>query len=144
MNRVKKDNPFGFLSMLDDILQNDPLEVWNPQRPNSPAANIKETEDNFTLEMAAPGRAKEDFNIAIEDNVLTISSERKHAKETKDEKEQYTRREFRFTSFSRSFTLPEEVKQEEITAAYTDGVLTISVPKDTEAKLAQKRTIAIS
>ena len=144
MSLVKRNTRFGFPSLFDDLFLNDRLDGWNTQRSQVPAANIKETEDDFKVELAAPGLSKEDFNIAVEDDVLTISSEQKHSSETTDEKERYTRREFRYSSFSRSFSLPEEVKQDEISAAYTDGVLTISVPKNKEAQLAQKRTIAIS
>ena len=144
MSLVKRNTRFGFPSLFDDLFLNDRLDGWNTQRSQVPAANIKETETDFKVELAAPGFKKEDFNISVEEDVLTISSETKKITETKDEKERYTRREFTYSSFTRSFTLPDEVKQDEITAEYNDGVLTISVPKDTEVQLAQKRTIAIS
>lgn len=144
MSLVKRNTRFGFPSLFDDLFLNDRLDGWNTQRSQVPAANIKETETDFKVELAAPGFKKEDFNISVEEDVLTISSETKKSTETKDEKERYTRREFTYSSFTRSFTLPDEVKQDEITAEYNDGVLTISVPKDTEVQLAQKRTIAIS
>ena len=144
MSLVKRNTRFGFPSLFDDLFLNDRLDGWNTQRSQVPAANIKETETDFKVELAAPGFKKEDFNISVEEDVLTISSETKKSTETKDEKERYTRREFTYSSFTRSFTLPDEVKQDAITAEYNDGVLTISVPKDTEVQLAQKRTIAIS
>lgn len=144
MSLVKKNTRFGFPSLFDDLFLNDRLDGWNPQRSQVPAANIKETETDFKVELAAPGFKKEDFKISVEEDVLTISSETKQTTETKDENERYTRREFSYSSFTRSFTLPEEVKQDEITAEYNDGVLSISVPKDKEVQLAQKRTIAIS
>ena len=144
MSLVKRNTRFGFPSLLDDLFLNDRLDVWGGQRAALPAANIKETEDDFQVTLAAPGFKKEDFNIDLEDDVLTISSTVENTSETKDEKEHYTRKEFSHSSFSRAFSLPEDVKQDEISAAYTDGILTIVVPKNKEAQLSQKRTIAIS
>lgn len=144
MSLVKKNNRFAIPSIFDDLFLNDRLDVWGTERSQVPAANIKETETDFKVELAAPGLEKEDFNISVEEDVLTISSEKKHSSETQDENERFTRREFTYSSFSRSFTLPDEVKHDEISAAYADGVLIISVPKNTEAQLTRKRTIAIS
>ena len=142
MSLVKRNSRLGFPAIFDDLFLTDRLDVWGNQRPQTPAANIKETEVDFKVELAAPGLKKEDFNISVEDDVLTIKSER--SSETKDENERYTRKEFTYSSFTRSFTLPEAVKKDEISAAYTDGVLTINVPKNTEELQEQKRTIAIS
>ena len=99
---------------------------------NVPAVNITENKDEFMVSLAIPGMKKEDFNIDIEGNMLTISSEKEESKEEKDEK--YTRKEFNYSSFSRSFSLPDEVNMEKIDARYVDGVLKLSLPKKEEAK----------
>ncbi len=109
---------------------------------NVPAVNITENKDEFMVSLAIPGMKKEDFNIDIEGNMLTISSEKEESKEDKDEK--YTRKEFNYSSFSRSFSLPDEVNMEKIDARYVDGVLKLSLPKKEEAKkIATSKHIAI-
>ena len=108
---------------------------------NRPAANIIENENDFSIELAVPGMSKEDFNIKLEDDILTISVEHKEVEE-KDEKN-FTRREFRYDGFSRSFTLPEIVDQEKIKADYKNGVLHLMLPKSKETKV-KGREIKIS
>lgn len=108
---------------------------------NRPAANIIDNEKDFTIQMAIAGMNKDDFNIKIEDDMLTISVERKEVEE-KDELN-YTRREFRFDGFSRSFTMPDIVDQEKIKADYNNGLMTITLPKSDEAKI-KGREIKIS
>jgi len=98
-----------------------------------PAVNIKEDDDGFEVEMSAPGFDKEDFKIELNNNVLTISSEKKVEDETK-EGQQFTRREFSYQSFSRSFNLPETVESEKIEAKYENGILKLGIPKKEEAK----------
>jgi len=98
-----------------------------------PAVNIKETKDDFIVTMAVPGMNKKDFKIDLNDNLLTISSERKEEKKEKDDN--YTRREYSYQSFSRSFNLPKNVVNEDkISAKYENGELHISIPKKEEAK----------
>lgn len=109
---------------------------------STPSVNIVEGKDSFRIEVAAPGLSKEDFKIDLNNNVLTISSEKEEKKEEKDE--QYMRREFSYTSFTRSFTLPLTADTEKISANHKDGVLTIAIPKKDEAKEKPKRTINIS
>lgn len=99
-----------------------------------PAVNILETEDDFKVEMAVPGMKKEDFNIDLDKNVLTISAEDKVEKEETESNGRYTRKEFSYSAFRRSFTLPEIVNDDKITAQYKDGVLGITIPKKEEAK----------
>ena len=107
-----------------------------------PAVNIKENAGEFLIEMAAPGFRKEDLHVNLEDGVLTISSERKEEK--KEEKDRYTRREFRYNSFSRSFTLPQSADETKVKATFKDGVLQLSVPKQKElAKAKAVKEIAI-
>ncbi len=98
-----------------------------------PAVNIKETKDDFLVTMAVPGMSKKDFKIDLTDNVLTISSERKDEKEEKDE--YYTKKEYSYQSFSRAFTLPKDVVDDDkITAKYENGELLLTIPKKEEAK----------
>lgn len=107
-----------------------------------PAVNVLENKDDYRLSLAVPGMKKDDFNIDIEGNMLTISCEKEEKKEEKEAK--FTRKEYNYTSFSRSFTLPEEVNREKIDAKYEDGVLRLVMPKKEEAKkLASSKHIAV-
>ncbi|MCW9037889.1 Hsp20/alpha crystallin family protein [Altibacter sp.] len=110
---------------------------------SAPAVNILENEDDFKVEMAVPGMKKEDFNIDLENNLLTISAEEQSENETKGQDGSYTRREFNYSAFKRSFTLPDSVDGEKIAASYTDGVLNITIPKKEEAKPKPPKKIAI-
>jgi HSP20 family protein len=101
---------------------------------NIPATNIIENKDGYQVSMAAPGLKKHDFKIDVEGNMLTISSEREDSKEEKDAR--YTRKEYSYSSFNRSFTLPEEINQEKIEATYDNGVLKLTLPKKEEVKKA--------
>jgi HSP20 family protein len=107
-----------------------------------PAVNIRENEKDFELEIAVPGQKKEDFNIEVDENVLTISMENKNQGEVKDDN--FTRREFSYSSFKRAFTLPETVNEEKINASYTDGILRFTLPKKEEALPKPKRMIEIA
>ncbi|WP_020602587.1 Hsp20/alpha crystallin family protein [Spirosoma spitsbergense] len=110
--------------------------------PNVPAVNVKETETAFVLELAAPGLKKEDLKINVEKNNLTIGyqSEQKNEETT----DKFTRQEFSFNSFERSFRLPKNVNADEIKAAYTDGILTVELPKieAKEEKLVKEIAVA--
>lgn len=136
-----KDN---FPSFLDEFFGGDIFD--SPRKAgignSMPAVNVKEKEGNFELEVAAPGMKKEDFKIELDNNVLGISSESKSEDETNQEK--YTRREFSYRSFNRTFTLPENVDAEKIKANYSDGVLKIEIPKKAEEKNKGSRLIDIS
>jgi len=101
---------------------------------NVPAVNIEDTPDAYKLSLAVPGLKKSDFNIDLEGDMITISSEKEESKEEKDSK--YTRKEYSYSSFSRSFTLPEAVNREKIDAVYEDGVLRVMLPKKEEVKKA--------
>lgn len=101
-----------------------------------PAVNISEKTESFYIEVSAPGVNKEDFKIKTEEGVLSISCE--HKEENKEEAKTYSRREFRYGSFSRSFTLPENVKAEGINARYENGILSIEIPKK---EMEQKQTV---
>lgn len=108
-----------------------------------PSVNIKENENEYMLEVAAPGFEKEDFKIEHNNDLLTISSEKKVEKETK-EGERFTKREFSYQSFSRSFTLPQTADGEKISANYEKGILTVSIPKREEAKPKAPRLVQVN
>lgn len=107
-----------------------------------PAVNIKENKDEYFLEIAVPGMKKTDFNINVENKVLSISSEK--SEETINEDENYTRKEFDYSSFKRTFTLPDTVESDNINAKYNDGILTIHLPKREEAKEKPAKRIDVS
>jgi HSP20 family protein len=109
---------------------------------NIPAVNITEHKDEYQVSLAVPGMKKDDFKIDIDGNMLTISSEKEENKEEKDKK--FTRKEYNYSSFSRSFTLPEEINKEEIEAKYEDGVLKIALPRKEEAKKITAKHIAVN
>ena len=108
---------------------------------NVPAVNITEHKDEYLVSLAAPGLKKEDFKIDVDGNMLTISSEKEESKEEKDKK--FTRKEYNYSSFSRSFTLPEEVKQDKIDAKYDNGVLKITLPRDKATKTSSAKHIPV-
>jgi HSP20 family protein len=108
---------------------------------NVPAVNITESKDEYLVSLAVPGMKKADFTIDVDGNMLTISSEQEESKEEKDKK--FTRKEYNYSSFSRSFTLPEEINKEKIEAKYEEGVLKISLPRKEEAKKASAKHIAV-
>lgn len=141
MNLMKR-NTVPFPSIIDELFKPDWLGGIQGFNATIPAVNIKETDTNFGIELAAPGKKKEDFNIEIDHNVLTISSEEKAEKEEKEGK--YTRKEFSYSSFRRAFTLPETVNTENINAVYENGVLQVSLPKREEALPKPKRLIEIA
>ncbi|MGH1437742.1 MAG: Hsp20/alpha crystallin family protein [Lewinella sp.] len=106
-----------------------------------PAVNVKETEDDYAIELAVPGLKKEDFKVEINEGILTIAAERKT--ENEEKKEGYTRREFSYTNFTRRFTLPETADETNISASYTDGILALNLPKKEEAKPQPARLIEV-
>ena len=140
--------PSIFNSFFNDDFFNDDFfklsrpkaSVWNGFKP---AVNVRENEDQFDLEVAVPGFNKKDFNVQVDKNILTISAEVKDEKEEKDG-ENWTRKEFNYNSFKRSFTLPETVEGSKIVANYKDGILNITIPKKEEAKPQPVRTIEIA
>jgi len=108
----------------------------------TPAVNVKENDNDFVIQLAAPGLVKDDFNIELDNDVLTISSETK--KDTNEETGSYTRKEFSYGAFERSFNLPDTIHATDIKASYDSGVLEIKLPKKEEAKVQPKRFIKIS
>jgi HSP20 family protein len=112
-----------------------------PAKFSEPAVNIVEKEDGFRIDIAAPGLEKADFKVNLEKDVLTVSTEKKA--ETEETKENYTRKEFQFSSFSRSFTLPDSVDSSKIEGKYENGILSLELPKREEAKVQPAREISI-
>lgn len=112
-------------------------------RFNRPAVNVREDADGFQLEIAAPGFAKDSFKIEVDNGLLTISAERPADGDTENKKDGYSRREFRYGTFKRSFTLPESADENAISATYTSGILNVVLPKKEEAKPQPARLIEI-
>jgi len=130
-------NPF-FNDVFDSILNDTYLGDKLVSRV--PAVNIAETENEFHIELAVPGLKKDDLKISLEKNVLSVSAEKKAEDEVEGKK--FSKREYNYTSFVRSFTLPESVDHSKIEAEYTDGILKLTVSKREDAKI-QSREIAV-
>ena len=136
---------FPSLSWFDDFTLNDFPSLFSSNFNTGislPKVNIKEVADAFIVEMAVPGMKKSDFDINLDNQILSISAEVKE--EHKDDDEGYSRREFGYSSFKRSFTLPDSVDDSKINANYNEGILNIHLPKREEAKRKPSRTIKIS
>lgn len=138
---VRKSSPFN--NLLDEFFNTGFDFMGSDFASHAPAVNIKETKDAFSLDLAAPGLNKEDFKINIDKNQLKVSANKEVKSEENKEDGKYTRREFNFNSFSRTFTLPNTIDKKAINAAYENGVLTLTLPKKEEAKdIAREITIA--
>jgi len=131
-------NPFYMSNLFDE----DFFPVLSNMTSSMPAVNIKEDEKSYKLDLAIPGMDKKDMKIDINEDVLTVSSETKN--ETEDKKDGYKRKEFSYSSFCRSFYIPENVNRDKITAAYKDGILNIELPKQEEEKTKLSKQIKIS
>ncbi len=154
MSLVKfRSRPFGNLMPqdffdMDDFFDNRrwvrdmlPDRFWNGKR-TEPALNIKETDDHFEIELAAPGFQKKDFEVTIEDGCLNIAAEKTTSEEEKED--DFTRREFSYNAFERSLQLPDTVKEEEIKASYKDGILSFNLAKKEEAKKLPPKKVQIA
>jgi HSP20 family protein len=136
-------------SLFDDFFTRDWLDSslsnWRVSGATLPAVNIAETNDDFKIEVAAPGMRRSDFKVELDNNVLTISSEKEDKAEHKDQNGNYSRKEFSYQAFQRSFSLPEnKVLGDKITARYADGILYVTVPKSEEAKVKPAKQIAVA
>ncbi len=129
---------------------NDFFRPWNEWFDNGgfmgrtlsmPAVNISEAKDSYLVSLAVPGMKKDDFKVDVEGNMLTISSEKSETKEANEEK--YTRKEYNYSSFSRSFTIPDDVEIEKIDARYQDGELKLTLPRKEEAKKSSAKKISV-
>jgi len=136
MSLVKHSRPS---TIWDEFFGNTNVLERNFSKASMPAVNIKETEGEYYIELAAPGLSRDDFNVELNENTLVISSEKKNSKE--EEKENYSRKEFSFSKFQRSFTIPKNVNVEEIKGDYNNGILKVHIPKKAEDKLKKVITI---
>jgi HSP20 family protein len=151
MSIIRRNSTFPGMSMtslFDDLFNRDLLN-WglnNNSTTNTtiPAVNIKETKENFEVELAAPGMRKEDFRVELDGNQLTIFSERR-TEDEQSEENRYTKREFSYQSFQRTFQLPKDVVDaDKIEARYENGLLQLIIPKKEEAKQKPPRMIQIA
>ncbi len=142
-NRPHNNLPSPLGDLMSEFLGRDIGQVFgtNELKRTVPGANIVEREQEFELLLLAPGYTKQDLTLNVEDDLLTISAEKKD--EALQENERYTRREFSHSAFSRSFTLPDTVDSTAIEASYSDGVLSVRIPK-AEISKPKARTISIS
>lgn len=143
----------GFPSLFSDwinpasLLPSDFMDLESTLTPfsrlglNLPSVNVKETPKEFVLEMAAPGLTRKDFKVEVDNNTLCISSEKEEEK--KEENKDYTRREFSYNSFSRSFTLPDNVKENNVEAKYDNGILKVTIPKKEITPVKAPKAIAV-
>jgi len=134
----------AFPSLLEDFFK--PWSPWHVAGLENtitvPVVNVMESKDNYQVSLAAPGLRKNDFKIDLDGNMLIISSEKEEEKQDNDTR--YTRKEYSYSSFSRSFNLPEGVNQDKIEASYQDGILRVVLPKKEESKkLAVSKNIAV-
>ena len=136
MNLIKRQNPV-FTSLIDDLFLNQDFN----QNVSIPAANIIEADDHFDIQLAVPGKKKNDFKIELEEGILTISS--KIERNSTEEDNSFTRKEFGYSSFKRLLNIPETVSTDRITANYKEGILTVSLPKKEEALPQPKKLISI-
>jgi HSP20 family protein len=131
-------------SLVNEFFNNEAFSDffgWN-RGVTIPSVNIAESDYGYKIEVAAPGLSKDDFKIDLEDHLLTVSSKKEERNEKKDDR--YIRREFSYTSFSRSFSLPEWVNEDKISASQKDGIIVIELPKEEESKARLSKTIKIS
>lgn len=141
MTLIRRTNDL-FPSFFDDFVGRDWFNEGS-RGTTLPAVNIRESGDDFTVELAAPGMKKNDFHVELDDQVLTISYEKEMKNDEKDAEGHYTKREFNYSSFERTFTLPKSVAQDKIKGEYKDGVLTLTIPKKEESRNKPSRLIEI-
>ena len=147
MKLINYKNPKGFIAEFDNFFDNffngDLTEfIGSDYFLSSPSTNIKETDEYYKIELAAPGLETENFSLNLDQDVLTI--EAKSEDKTANSTNKFIRREFNYTAFKRSFTLPESVDSEGIGAKYEHGILNITLPKKEEAKPLPARNIEIA
>lgn len=137
MSLIKRD--FPMLTNLTDFFDDDWLQA-RFAKDWTPAINVVENDENYEIEVAAPGMRKQDFQVSIENGVLTVTG--KTEKEEEEKTKNYTRREFSTRSFTKSFTLPDNVDEEAMKAKYDDGILRLTIAK-TEKVLPPKKEVHV-
>ena len=145
---IKNSGMSPIASIFDEFMSRDLMD-WSDKNFSAigsslPSANLKETDNKIEVELAAPGMKKNDFNVEIENHMLTISSEKKEEKEKKRKKDNYYRKEFNYQSFSRSFSLPDYADENSVKANYKDGILDIDIAKKEAPQKSAAKKIAIS
>jgi HSP20 family protein len=150
MSLIKKRNGSLYPSLTNDIFENSLFGLngifdsdnpfWN-RSSLVPLANISETKNEFNVDLSAPGLTRGDFKVEVDDGILTVSCEKQE--ESKEDKENYKRREFSYNSFTRSFQLPENVAEDKINAKYDNGMLHISLPKKEMTISKAKKSIQV-
>jgi HSP20 family protein len=131
---VKKSSIFpAFPTFFDDFFTKDFFD-WNDKNfakvgSTLPSVNLKETEKEFDIELAVPGMKKEDFKVEMQHGILTVKAEKEEKKSEKDKEGNYLRKEFSYEAFSRSFSMPENIVEDKISATYKDGILHILIGK---------------
>ena len=130
-------------SVFEDMLR--PMNEWLDERwpfsTHLPAVNVKETDKAYEINLAAPGLEKTDFKIDLNGNMITISAEKEKTEEEKEDG--FTRKEYNFNSFSRSFTLPEDTMADKIDATYVNGELRLMLPKKDGARKSFQQKISV-
>jgi len=145
---IKKYNPVfqsknSLSAMVDDFFNKSFTDmVGSDMVMSRPSVNVKETDTSFVIDLAAPGLEKENFDIKVDNDYLKISAQKEQSNEEKGE--QYTRREFNFASFARTFEVPDNIDREKIEAAYDKGVLSITLPKTVKLEVDSSKQIKIS
>jgi HSP20 family protein len=144
MSLIRRNSYLPTSSFFDDNFTKDLFNWsdWSSEGGSMPKVNIVESNDNFRVEMAAPGMKKDDFNVELDNDMLTISSEVTHESDYNND-QRYNRKEFSYQSFKRSFYLPNTVEADKIEARYHNGLLTLVIPKKEEARKKPVKTIAI-
>lgn len=136
MTLVKYRPSSPLSGLFDDFFGKGDLLDSNFNKWTVPSVNVKEDETKFTIEVAAPGMEKEDFNVEVEDGRLVISSEKET--ENNEEKENYTRKEFSYSKFQRTFTLPKNIDSKQISGTYVNGILSVEIPKIEKDQISKK------
>ena len=140
MNLVHRNTDQLFTSIFDDFFGSNIFDSRTLKRNHLPSVNILDNEKFFELNLAAPGKNRKDFIIELEDQILTISSE---SFTNNDDSDNFTRQEYRYDNFKRSFRLPDSINTSLIKAKYENGILSISLPKHKEAIPEPKKQIDI-
>ncbi|MEZ5173302.1 MAG: Hsp20/alpha crystallin family protein [Bacteroidia bacterium] len=143
MTLVKFNNPVRrsvspvFSNLFNDLFDNDPFFRGGMDRASLPSVNISESDSGYHLELSAPGFSKEEIEISVEDNMLIVAG--KHEVSKEDSNKKYSRKEFSYQNFKRSFNLPELVNTDEIGARFENGILKLDIPKTTEEQKPVKK-----
>ena len=142
INSYKQRNKnMWFPNLLDEVFNQNLVPATSL---NIPAVNIIEFENQFEIDLAIPGKKKEDFSLEVDEDILIIDFTEKNETNEDEEKGKFTRKEFNYNSFRRTFSIPENVNQEDIKVSYVDGILKFELPKKVEEPQKEKRRLSIA